>query len=451
MTEVWFRNPHNYVKELAEVGGPYNVVWDRGMLVKKNIEPVIHAKLYFGVNAEFNILCVGPQGSAHLDKDHGLDNPLAVYPTWEYGENFNILEEMVSSPIGLDTDACSADVPRDERPVLGQPHTVVVTNLPNAQLSANRPFYRHLRELQEEYPNCKILLHGSYSFRIMFGMGFGAADVDPRTDAANGKVTLPNGKNLAFARTTGHMQWVNHMGMKITDLKVPQQRCIFNIKAAKWAGEHFGSDINFKSRGSVENVDTTSPVTNLPTTQRFTSTSQIEKQEGDMVSCDSCSLSDTCKQYREGAVCSVQGSETSALSKMFQSRDSDRIIDGLGAILAAQTNRLERGMESEEEFGELDPEVTKMMNSLFANGVKLAKLVNPNLTKPLVQINNGAAGAVANANPKEITAAVVRALEDSGVRREDITPDLFQAMLIKMTGGAPAPQALPVHGEVVNG
>lgn len=448
MTEVWFRNPHNYVRQLAEVGGPFRVTWDRGMLVKKRIDPVQHAKLYFGEDADVEILCVGTQGTAHLDLEHSLDRPKAVYPTWEYGENFNVLEEMVSSPIGLDADACSAAIPLDERPVVGQPHRVVVTNLPNAQLGANRPFYRNLRELQEEYSDCIILLHGSYSYRVMFGMGFGAADVDPRTDAANGKVNLPNGKTLAYARTVGQLQWVNLLGMSVTDLKVPSERCIFNIKSARWAGENFEKNLKPKTRGTTT-VDPDSPMTVIPVTSNYRSNFKTEVQEGDMVNCDSCSLSDSCKLYREGAVCSVQGTESSSLAKMFQSRDSSKIIDGLGTVLAAQTDRLQRGMESEEEFGELDPEVTKMMNSIFGNGIKLAKLVDPTLTKPLVQINNGKATAVAGSSPKEMAAIVLAELERQGIPRDEVTPAMFERMLLKMTGG-PAPQELP-EGRVVNG
>lgn len=451
MTEVWFRNPHNFVRELVEVGEPYRVAWDRGILVKKRIDPVAHAKLYFGEGADFEILCVGQQGTAHLDADHGLDHPKAVYPTWEYGENFQILEEMVSSNIGFDADACSADVPLDERPVVGQDHRVVVTNLPNANLGANRPFYRNLRELQEEFPDTNIMLHGLYSYRVMFGMGFGSADVEPRTSAANGKVYLPNGKEIAFARTIGQMQWVNLLGMSVTDLKVPNQRCIFNIKGALWAGEHYNETMNFKTRGTVA-VDPDSPVTVLPTTQQFDINPALVRQEGDMVTCDTCSLADGCKQYREGAVCSVRGSEGSPLAKLFQSRDASRIIDGLGTILAAQTDRLEKGMQSEDEFGELDPEVTKIMNQLFQNATKLAKLIDPTLSKPLVQINNGHAQQLHGGNPKEIGAAVIRALEDQGFNRADITPEMFEGMLLKMTGGPlsdPAPEA--IEGRVVNG
>jgi hypothetical protein len=438
VTEVWFRNPHNYVRELAEIGGPFRVVWDRGILIKKRIDPLIHAGVYFGKSADVEILCVGPQGTAHLDFDHPLDKPKAVYPTWEYGEDFKILEEMVSSPIGFDADACSADVPLDERPIVGQPHRVVVTNLPNAQAGSSRPFYRHLRELQEEYPDCNIMLHGSYSYRVMFGFGFGSADVEPRTEAANGKVVLPNGKTLAYARTVGQLQWVNLLGFSVTDLKVPRERCMFNIKSAMWAAEHFNEDIKFQSRGTAE-VDPNSPKTVVPTTAAARVHSSLKMAEGDKIACDSCSLAVGCKYFREGAVCSLPGSETSPLAKAFQSRDSGRIIDGLGTVLAAQTNRLERGMQSEEEFGELDPEVTKLMNQLFTNGVKLAKLVDPTLSKPLVQINNGARAAVAGSSPKELGAAVVRELEAQGISREDITPEMFERMLLQMTGG-PTPE-----------
>lgn len=418
------------------------------MLVKKRIDPVMHANVYFGETADYEILCIGSQGTAHLDSKHNLDKPLAVYPTWEYGEDFKILEEMVSEPIGFDAEACSADVPLDERPVVGQPHRVVVTNLPNAQAGASRPFYRHLRELQEEYPDCNIMLHGSYSYRIMFGFGFGSADVEPRSHAANGKVFLPNGKALAYARTVSQLQWVNLLGMSITDLKLPEKRCIFNIKSARWAGEHFNEDIKFASRGTTV-ADPDSPNTVIPTTASTRSRKNLTVVEGDMITCDTCSLTDTCKLYREGAVCSVQGSETSPLAKAFQSRDSGRIIDGLGTILAAQTNRLEKGMQSEDEFGELDPEVTKVMNQLFTNGVKLAKLVDPTLNKPLVQINNGGRAAVAASSPKELGAQVVRALEDQGFTRDQITPELFEKMLLQMTGG-PVPDALSA-AEVVNG
>lgn len=449
MTELWFRNPHNYVRELAEVGPmqgePYRIAWDRGLLVKKRIDPIMHAKVYFGEHSDFEILCIGAQGSVHLNKEFpSMERPKAVYPTWKFGENFNILEEMVSSPIGEDLEACAdVSIPPDERPVIGQEHRVIITNLPNATAGASRPFYKHLSELQEEYPECKIYLHGSYSYRVQFGMGFASADVECRTTAANGKVDMPNGKVLAYARTVNQLQWVNLMGMSVTDLKEPRMRCIFNIRSAMWAAEHFNENHKFKSQGQVE-VDPDSPITVLPTTTRVSSLPVVSAQPGDKTVCDSCSLSDSCKYYREGAVCSLPGSTTSPLAKIFQSRSSDKIIDGLGTIVAAQVNRLEKGMEIEEEDDILDPEVSKMLNSVFKNGVTLAKLVDPTLTKPTVQVNGAA--IVAGANPREMAAAVMRALELEGFSRDQVTPEMFENKMREMAG---VPQQ--IEGKVVNG
>lgn len=435
MTEVWFRNPHNYIRELVEAEAPFRVAWDRGTLVKRRIDPIMHANVYFGQDKQYDVLAIGPQGTAHLDNTHTLAKPKAVYPTWEYGENFNILEEMVSSPIGMDPDACMADVPLDERPVVGQDHRVVVTNLPNAQVASSRPFYRHLAELQEEYPECTLHLHGSYSYRVMFGMGFGAADIEPRTDAASGRVVLPNGKTLAYARTVGHLQWINLLGTSVTDLKNPKPRCIFNIKSALWASEHWGEDINFKSQGKIE-VDPDDPNPPVPVTIKSHSQFQVAEQ-GDKITCDTCSLTETCKYYREGAVCSLPGSEVSSLAKAFKSRDGSKIIDGLGAVLAAQVDRVERGMAVEVDLEINDPEVSKMLNSIFANGVKLAKLVDPSLSKPLVQINNGKADGTAGLNPKEVMAEVVRRLEAKGIDRADMTEMDFLNELSLMAGNEP--------------
>lgn len=447
-TEVWFRNPHNYVKELAELGGPLLIAWDRGILVKKHIDALAHAKIYFGENGDFRILLIGAQGTAELDADHDLSNPLAVYPTWEYGEEMDLLEEMMAHPIAEDPEAIIAPIPVDQRPVPGQEHRVVITNPPNATLAANRAFYRHLKELQEDYPECIVHLHGSYSFRVMFGFGLRAADVEPRGDAANGRIIIPAGKIIPYAKAVGCMQWVNLLGFSLVDLKIPRNRTLYNIKSARWAGEHFNEDVKFKSKGAPSsNFDPTSSTTLVPTATNVATRGAFKAEPGDMIQCDTCSLTDDCKYFRDGAVCSLPRSEMSPIAKHFQSRDGSLIVDALGTLLAAQTNRLERGMTEEEEFGELNPEVTKMMNSLFGNGVKLAKLVDPSLSRPAVQINNGA--IVQNANPKQMMAAIVREIEMSGVRREDITPEMVEGMLQKMM--PPAPPQIVQGRAVVNG
>lgn len=62
-TEVWFRNPHDYIRELVEVG-ECRIAWDRGLLVKRGIDPIKHADLYYGKGTDWRILTVGNQGSA---------------------------------------------------------------------------------------------------------------------------------------------------------------------------------------------------------------------------------------------------------------------------------------------------------------------------------------------------------------------------------------------------
>lgn len=445
-TEVWFRNPHNYIRELAETRAMH-VAWDRGMLHKRRIDPYKHAELYFGKEESWRVLLVGTQGSCELVPGHNLDNPVGVYPTWDAScESLELLEEMMAYPLGEQTDACEdQSVPVDERPVFGQEHRVIVSELPPVNTGPGRALLRKLKELQEDYPDCILHIHGTYSYRVVFGMGFRAGDLDPRMNASKGRVFLPTGKEMIAEKTIGCPQWVNLLGMRVVDLKDPRNRCIYNIKSAGWAAEHYMDNIKFKSTGDVP-VDPEA-VKHLPVLTGSHMSKPMKAKDGDKIQCDSCSLQIGCKYYRQGAVCSVPGSEPAALAKYFKTRDSDTIIDGLGTLLALQSRRLEKGLGEEELYGELDPEVTKIANQLFSNGVKLAKLVDPTLTKPGVQINVGGAAAVTAATPNQMLGAIVRELEARGVPRAQITPDMITGMLSEMAQGQP--QAELVQGTVL--
>jgi hypothetical protein len=445
MTEVWFRNPWNYVRELAEVRVP-RIVWDRGMLVKRRIDPWKHAEAYF-VGQEWRLLLMGEQGTAEFN--HTSKVPVGVYPTWDAGEEqLPILEEMMQYPIGLDADSCNdPNVALDERPIAGQEHRVVVINLPDMRNAHGRALIRKLKELQEDYPECKLHIHGLYSWRVSFGMGFGATDVDPRTNAGKGKVTLPSGKEMIAEQTVKVPQWVTLLGMKPVDLtREPRNRCIYNIKSAVWASENFMDNIAFAARSTSQAVDITSarpapievangnPITNP----------RLPVQPQDKLNCNTCSLQNNCKYYREGSVCSVPGSEPAELAKRFGTRDADQIIDGLGTLLQLQARRLDRGVSDENMYGELDPEVTKIANQLFANGTKLAKLLNPSLNGgPQVQVNvGGNAAAVGAATPNQVLGSIVRELESRGIPRDQITPNMVGNLLAEMTGANQAPQAI---------
>lgn len=450
-TEVWFRNPDNYIRELVEVG-EYKIAWDRGLLVKKRIDPVEHASVYFGRSYPYRILMVGEQGTCELRQGNTIEKPYAVYPTWCYGEEAALLEEIVEQPVGMDLKVCSDfSVPADERPILGQEHRVVITELPPSNTGPGRKFLRYLKTLQEDNPDCIIHIHGLYGWKVAFGMGWKAADVEPRTAAKKGKVHLPSGKEEKFERVQANPKWVTVLGFKPVDLEVPRKRCMYNIKSAVWAGENYEKLYKFQTRRDGELVDSESAPVDFKPRETQSHLSRSKKaQEGDHFVCDTCSLQDDCKYYRNGAVCSVPGAEPIKLSRMFSSRDVDQIIDGLGVLMKANTKRLERGLEYEEIDGELDSEVSKMMGQVFDQGMKLAKMVDPaRFSGPKVQVNvaPGGAASVSSGNPRQLIAAAIRELEASGIKREEITTEMIQGLLTGMSHPEQARAA--IRGTVV--
>lgn len=503
-TEVWFRNPDSYIRELAEVAVP-RVAWDRGYLVKKRIDPVLHAELYFGSLPDWRTLAIGPQGSAEYRLGDVYGRPSAVYPTFCFGESEQVLEDMVAYPAGQDDSLClNKSVPLDERPTLGQEHRVIISDIPNMRTAVNRSFLKFIAELQEEYTDCMIHLHGLYGFRTMFSMPFRAVDFEARTTAQKGKVVTPVGREIAFERIAAHAHWATMLGMRPSELAIPRNRCIYNIKSAIWAGQNFRKEVHYRVRGtsaystvdsdyteaklaveasrgamsSEEQVmadyvleeirrssqgftDTDTPTNEFKPAETRKGAIRVRKaltsgkakgNEGDYFHCNSCSIADNCKLYREGSVCTVPSSETSNLAKLFGSRDSNQIIDGLGELLKIQADRIEDGRAQEEDFGELNPEVNKMLDRLFSNGVKLAKLIDPTLNggaRVNVNVGVGAGGqaAVMAGNPNQLMGAIIRELEGRGIPRADITPEMIQGVLEGMSGSAIPTRA--IEGSVI--
>lgn len=444
-TEVWFRNPHNYIRELVECGQAH-IAWQRGTLLKRRIDPHKHAKLYFG-ELPFRLLLVGDQGTAELDNDHDIKNPKAVYPTWTYGEELHVLENYLAYPVGEDERVCSTKgVAPDELPVLGQEHRVIITGLPPGNLSFGRAVLRKIKELQEDYPHAIVHLHGPYGWSVAFGSGVRSADVEPRTGAQKGKVTLPSGSEVAYERTFSKADWVKLLGYHPADLKSPRERCMFNILSAVWAGEHFAEQFAFRKYVSAAPIDTSTPDAGFvkPTTKVIVSSKAVVKP-GDKFTCNTCSLMDHCKYFREGAVCSVPDAEPAPLTKYFNTRDSGQILDGLAILMKSGVKRYERGIQEEMVVGEIIPEVTKMQSALFEQGVKLAKLVDPALrTGAGVQVNVGGGSAVQvnSGSPRQLIAQAMRELEARGIAREDITPKLIEGVLTGMTQPETAQRAI---------
>jgi hypothetical protein len=435
-TEVWFRNPHNYIKELVETRQG-NVTWDRGLVHKRNIDTVAHAGLYFGQSIPFRILLIGPQGTAELGRGRNIDNPIAVYPTWSYGEPQSLLEEIVQMPVGEDRDICDDDtIEPDMRPVFGQEHRVVITDIPNANQMGGKAFYRYLKELQENHPHLIIHLHGSYSYNMMFGMGYKSADYDPRTTASKGNIQLPSGQVVKYEQANNKPKWFTVTGFLPVDMTIPSKRCQYNIKSAVWAGENFGKIHNFTVQKTKVDTESSAGEYKPPVVKKQYGPS-AKRAATDMITCNTCSLANKCKYERADSICTVPGADMSDLSKFFRTRDSGQIMDGLSELMAMNANRLVAGAAAEEDMGELDPEVTKIMGQIFDQGVKLAKLADPSLRGAKVAVNvlqqGGGTTQISASNPKELLAGAIREIERQGIKREDITSKMIEGMLSGMT------------------
>lgn len=438
-SEVWFRNPNLYIRECLEVGVEL-IAWDRGFLHKHTLDPVKFMSLYYQ-GQPWRQLIIDEDCAVEVRPGFTQDRPAAVYPSWSYGEDISVLEELMEQNVADDESACiDENTPANRRPVPGQEHRVVVTNLPIGTTNIGRKFYRVLRELQDEHPEVILHVHGLYSYRIMFGLGYRSVDAEPRELAKKGKVTLPNGLEVSFEKASESPQWITLLGMSPVDLKIPRNRCMYNIRSTQWAAKHFRENVRFKHNG-FSHINPDDPTTKLPS-NNFIFMKRISPREGDKYLCDACSLQVSCKYFRTGAICAVPDSEPQELATFFATRDADTIINGLGTVLAAQARRATRGMERESENDDkLDPEVSKLLDNVFNNGVKLAKLVNPAL--------NGAKGPAINFNtlnlgnspPQAIMAQIMDALEAGGIPRDQITPEMVKQVFAQLQPGDTPQQA----------
>lgn len=426
--EVWFRNPRNYIREVVEVGA-LKSIWDFGLLRKGSIDPYKFCSLYYGQSVPWESLVVHSDRVIHIDQEHTQGNPIAVYPRWRYGEDsMDKLESMIEKPVGTRKAYTEGQkIPEAWRPIEGQDNRIFLTDLPPVNEDMGRAAIRLLDEIQLDHPEVTFHVHGLYSFRAMFGLNFGSVDCDPRTSAQKGRVFLPTGKEIYNESAFEQPHWVHLLGMRPVDLRVPRNRCMFNIRAQMWAAENFKAAHKIETRQKVNATNPYDPFARAPMGKSIM-VRRIRPSEGDKLLCNVCSLQTSCKYFREGAVCIVPGSEAVELAKFFKTRDSDSIIDGLGTLLASQTHRLEKLLETEEVEGKMHPETTKIINTLFDRGVKLAKLVDPSLAAagaPKVTVNMGDNSTQINqANPQALMAAIVEEFVKKGIPRGDITPEM---------------------------
>ena len=436
--EVWFRNPHSYIRECV-LGGVRRVIWDRGVLRKLGIDPQRHAAHHYPITQDFLVAAIGDQGMAVMDRQHGWWDPLAVYPVWEYGQqDLDELERWMADDCTeeLRARAIWLDRPPDEVPVLGQRHMVAVIRPPSLGSGVGLQFFGLLQDLQADYPDCVLHVHGIYSYPKLFGSNIRSVDIDARFRASMGEVQFPNGRRVKQEHAWRHRKWLDLLGFSTADLSIPRKRCLFAIKAAQWAAEHWDDEVVFGSTTDRLGPSGLAAVVNgrIPGQRpvRSNRTRAGYELPGDKLYCGACSLADSCRSYREGSVCSVSGTDAEKLAKLFNTRDSDQIIKGLSALMEGDLERLEEGRRQEQDDGELSPHVTKLTDNLFRHGTALAKLVDPSLRSAAVAINLNGGGPVSiegGKTPQALAADAVQALEAGGVPRDQITGEMVQKCL----------------------
>ena len=384
--------------------------------------------------------------------ERGFSRHAAVWPVWQSTEKLSVLESYLDEPWDKDLDAIRGFYGVDSRngakpikAVKGQERRVILSQMPKSELEWG-PVSRTLLEMSARQSNGHIFhFHGQKSIPRSIGLRLPSFDHPVRIDWVEGKprVLLPNGSTQTIERVLNDddlEMWIRIVGYtsKMLDLDDREElaRAVYdlNLRSLKWAHLNFDRAWDFRRKGQAVDIESPDaewepPATPVKFTKRRAGESNLDRWL-----CDTCAHSFTCPYSREGSVCILPDSDAKDLAQMFQTRNSAAILEALGSLLSAQTKRMNRALEIEEETGKLQPEVTKIMNSLFDRGVQMAKLVDPVIagrTTPKLSVNmlNVSGAGQPNSTPQALMAGVMAELESRGVKPEEATPEQVSEIL----------------------
>lgn len=469
-TEVWFRNASMYMQQLAEVGC-FNVVFDNGYILRRKIDPKALCYMHFGFDKNWRCIVVHPEYATMFES--GNTEPSAVWPVWSATtQPIEKLVRMMKNPWGEDSKRCAnLQLATHQRPVLGQRHIIVITDLPQLSHNSSKLFMSDLSDFQEEHPEVTFFIHGAYSYQILFGNSFKMVDMESRTYAAHGLIMTPcGGRPRDPQEWRDHQYWFEILGYTMRELKEdPKKRCMYNIKSAIFAGTYWKR----LKRFAVDRSDTRSSWSTPQMEAHIKEnslvfTKRLVARPGDRILCDDCSLWMGCKYYREGAVCAVPESDMSQVAELFGTRDSTSIQKALTKLVQANTERIDRGMRAEatpisrtdkngnpleSEEREVDPALSKLITDTFKMGDRLLQIVDPAMRpgKPSVNVSvGGGASRVeitqGGGDDQQMVAHVITMLEARGFTRDQITPDMVKMALQELAGVEPK----AIEGQVVS-
>lgn len=368
------------------------------------------------------------------------------WPVWDFRtSSFAELKEFVEIP--WDQRPVYTGAQWWEIPVEGQQHRVFCYSVPAERFDPMIVKRRQkLSKVQRLYPEVELFLRMKYlSVPLAFGAGFSACSIDlegMRT-LKHSSIYLPNGKEVRLPDIYDYSGYIQYFGFNPSEIKNDQsEQMLYNIASLRYAAHHWDDPTGLyappkgriiRNMPEYNQPDMYAPMPSYENSRMFNGTHDKVK-DTDKILCDQCSLWRLCPAYRAEAVCGLPGTESKKLADLALSRNADDVVSMLASIVSKQAERVESRLEDEQFApGGHDKEIDKMLNNTFKNGVQLAKLRDPSLGRPLVQINTGPATsntkAIASADPRIIAAGVVAELEASGVSRENITEQMINEYL----------------------
>ena len=216
--------------------------------------------------------------------------------------------------------------------------------------------------------------------------------------------------------------------------KKSRRMYMFNLRSLKW------SFANYHTVWSMKVVDESMVDIDDPDSEWIPVDVRYRPRAEDTTDkwiCDLCSISNRCPFFRPGAICAVDDTEAASLAGKFKTRNSFDIIEGLGVLVGAQSERAKNALKLEQKHNDehpddarFSPEVTRMLTAVFDQGVTLARLVDPSLgtAQPAGRRNRNVidatvASAVAAASPQQLAAGIAREIDAAGYSLQDLTPE----------------------------
>ncbi|UTN91168.1 hypothetical protein SEA_POKYPUPPY_8 [Gordonia phage PokyPuppy] len=436
--DLWWQNPFKYYEHLKDCGET-QVLFDHSLLTKYKVDPRAFMRQHFR-GMSWRCYIINTDCATLIDHTCGPEETLGSWAVWDAQEhNLEELKDLMEVPWKDREVSYLADW--YEMPHPNQKHRVFIKNMIAGRVD---PIWRKRRQrltkIQRLYPECEMFIKPKhFGMGLAFGSGFSASCLDPYEFRwlERGKIVLPNGRNVHLERVEEFSKEIEYFGFDPHEVRYDQDTgLLYCITAIRYAAHHWDDPLGpfYRKNSYLDGPDFKNPdmYARMPSYERFNR--PLDKiKPTDQVLCDSCSLWRLCPAYRTGEVCGLPSSETRRLADMALSRNADDVVDMLASVVSKQAERVERKIDDEKflESG-YDKDVDKLLNNLFKNGATLAKLRNPALGRPLVQINatvDPKAQAIEQADPRALAMGVIQELEDSGIPRDQITEEMVEKHL----------------------